>query len=170
VIVWTAGLGLFAALLPTPPKSPLPGDCVAVASGEQIRLITAIDQYAGRADIFISGSVQGTNSIERDDMRAHAPTWFDGHVAFGPDASNTRENGYEIAAWARRHQCHELIVLTSVAHLPRLLLALDRAGYHEPVLRHAVSLTAEGIVTFADRLHHLALAWTRYLVALVVDW
>lgn len=171
-VAWLAGFGIYLAVLPQPPTYELDrgDDCVAVASGRHARLITAIEQYGGRAEIFVSGATIGTNRRERDDMRRRDPGWFDGHVAFGWQARNTRQNGDEISRWAAAQHCHRLVLLSDDLHLPRLTLALRRAGYDGPVDLHAVALFADAHAAIAQRLRLAATAWTRYLAALLIDW
>lgn len=168
--LWLVGFALFITLLPRPPVTALAGDCVAVASGVHDRLITAIEVYADRADIFVSGAHEGTNHIERDDMRARAPKWFDQHVSFGQMARNTRENGIEISAWAQQRTCRVLVLVSDDAHLPRVHLALRRAGYAGPAASHAVARVFDDQHPWTERLLLAARAWSRFAVALAWDW
>ncbi len=47
-------------------------------------------------------------------------------VDLGHQALNTTGNAMEIAQWTREHQFRSIIVVTSVWHMPRALVELDR--------------------------------------------
>ena len=87
-------------------------------------------------------------------------------MTLGRQATSTRGNALETAAWARDHDIHTLIVVTAYYHMPRALTELRRALpgvtlYPDPVLR-----PQSGFLGPVVTLRLAAEEYTKYLLAL----
>lgn len=99
-------------------------DAIIVLTGGQDRISAASDLLAqGFAqNLFVSG-VGGGAEIE--DLIRLVPSlepYRSCCVSLGREAQNTRGNAVEVEKWAEQSGYHSLIIVTSLAHLPRAML------------------------------------------------
>lgn len=115
-------------------------DGIAVLTGGADRVETGLRLLRdGRADrVLISGVHPGASLAELDlpldfDRRALAP-----RVTLGRQATTTRGNAAEVAAWAAEYRLHSIRVVTAGYHMPRALLELRRAVPEAELVPHPV--------------------------------
>jgi uncharacterized SAM-binding protein YcdF (DUF218 family) len=130
VVIWGAGLVVFATSLPMPTsKNPPKADGVVVFTGGGDRLTPAMSLLnQGVAERLL---ISGVNpSVTRPELAAlwpGDPALFDCCVDLGTEAETTDGNAAELSDWTRSHGFTSLILVTSEFHMPRaLLLARDR--------------------------------------------
>lgn len=125
----------FTQKLPVHPvKAPI-ADAVVVLTGGPDRLeagLQLLEEGKGKR-LLISGVHAQT---QREDLAklvnpAYAK-YFDCCVDLDYAALNTRDNARETLGWAQGNGFSSVILVTSSYHLPRAMLALDRAGGQRP--------------------------------------
>jgi uncharacterized SAM-binding protein YcdF (DUF218 family) len=132
LVIWVSGLLGFAARIErsTPASDPAPAQGIVALTGVSgARIETAMRLLEdGKAQRML---VSGVNRMaSREDIRAVARApgrIYDCCVDLGFQATSTRTNASETAAWARAHHFTRLIVVTSDYHMPRSLLELKGA-------------------------------------------
>ncbi len=131
--VLAVGFGIFWITLPAPvPAANVSASAIVVVTGGSGRIATALALLdAGRApQMFVSGV--GPNVGVRDLVRGagglHRLELMECCIALGHQATNTFENGSEIAAWLKAHNIHDIILVSSNYHLPRASLELAMAA------------------------------------------
>ena len=112
--------------------------------------------------LLISGYGMGMGNWELAELRAMDPDYFACCVDVEDVARNTAENGRETAAWAARHGCDALLLVTDDEHMPRALLELwSRSGaiaVRPMAVRHAPARPADEAAVLLLREYHKLLA------------
>ena len=146
---------------------PRDAGCVSIFTGRQDRVLAAIDRFA--TDIvphmLITGTAEGTNRGERDEMVARAPDYFDCCAEFEREARNTLENAKATAAWARRLGCTRVTIVTDDYHLARALGAMRAVGAGLTVKGHAIPFVRSGELSFGKRARLIVPEFHKFLAA-----
>jgi uncharacterized SAM-binding protein YcdF (DUF218 family) len=168
VVAWGMGLVWFVWFTARPVPPPPVADGIVALTGGAERVETALRLLqAHRARwLLLSGTGIGVDLAVLAHRAGVDPVPLAGQVTLGRQATTTRGNALETAAWARDHDIHTLIVVTAYYHMPRALTELRRALpavtlYPEPVLRPQ-SGGPGPVVT----LRLTAEEYTKYLLAL----
>jgi uncharacterized SAM-binding protein YcdF (DUF218 family) len=169
VVAWVMGLAWFIQFAASPvPPSPEADGIVALTGGAE-RVETALRLLqAHRAHwLLLSGTGIGVDLAVLAHRAGVDPEPLADQVTLGRQATTTRGNALETAAWVHDHDIHTLIVVTAYYHMPRALTELRRALpgvtlYPEPVLRPRSGGLGQ-VVT----LRLTAGEYTKYLLALV---
>jgi uncharacterized SAM-binding protein YcdF (DUF218 family) len=170
---WAAGLAWFIWVADRVEPVPSRADGIVALTGGAERVETALRLLAaGRAEwLLVSGTGPGPDLAalaRRSGVDAAALT---PRVELGRQATSTRGNAIETAAWVRSKGIHSLIVVTAWYHMPRALTELARAlpgvalypapvepeGSHAPDLATARLLAEEYTKYLAARLDLTAL-------------
>lgn len=129
IVVFFAGFVLFASTIPREEVDfHRSADGIVALTGGTSRIADAVELLtAGRGQrLLISGVNPSTTPAELIRLNPELEKLFDCCVDLGHQALNTTGNAMEIAQWAREHQFRSIIVVTSVWHMPRALVELDR--------------------------------------------
>jgi len=169
VVAWDMGLVWFIQYA-TRPEPPVPeADGIVALTGGAERVETALRLLqAHRAQwLLLSGTGIGVDLAVLAHRAGVDPVPIAAQVTLGRQATTTRGNALETAAWAHDHDIHTLIVVTAYYHMPRALTELRRALpevtlYPEPVLRPQAGGLGP-VVT----LRLTAGEYTKYLLAVV---
>lgn len=126
---WLAGLAGFVRLANRVPVIPAHADGIVALTGGADRIEQALHLFAdGRANwLLISGIGPGIELASLARRAGLDPGPLAGRVTLGRQATSTRGNAMETAAWAQRKDIHTLIVVTAWYHMPRALTELHRA-------------------------------------------
>jgi uncharacterized SAM-binding protein YcdF (DUF218 family) len=147
-VMYGAGFGLF--LLRVPKAAPANAaveraDGIVALTGDDARLVPAVELLeagAGRR-LLITGVNPQTKKSELKVLLEGGAN-FDCCADLGFEATDTRGNAIEAAAWARMHQYKSVILITSNAHMPRSLLEFSAAMPEVRLVPYAVeSLQAD---------------------------
>ena len=128
-LIWAVGLVSFAARIvaSTPALEPPRSDAIVAltgASSERLEAAVRLLQDGKGKRLLISGvNPQARRSEVKDVARGVGHRW-DCCVDLGIQATSTRGNASETAAWAARHGYHTLIIVTADYHMPRAMLEL----------------------------------------------
>lgn len=163
---WLAGFVGFMQMANRAPAVPAHADGIVALTGGADRVETALHLLAnGRADwLLISGIGPGIELAPLARRAGLDPGPLAGHVTLGRQATSTRGNAVETAAWVQAKAIHTLIVVTAWYHMPRALAELQRAL--PGVVLHPVPVDPE-----ASRQPGLVMArllveeYTKYLAA-----
>jgi uncharacterized SAM-binding protein YcdF (DUF218 family) len=169
VVAWDMGLVWFiqfaARAMPPPPMA----DGIVALTGGAERVETALRLLRAHQAhwLLLSGTGIGADLAVLAHRAGVDPAPLADEVTLGRQATTTRGNALETAAWAREHDIHTLIVVTAYYHMPRALTELRRAMpevtlYPEPVLR-----PQSGFMGPLVTLRLTAEEYTKYLLALV---
>ncbi len=131
-LLWAVGLWAFVGRVAhsTPAAEPPVADGVVALTGASDARITAAMKLleTGKAQRML---ISGVNpQASRADIRGVAKAtrrFYDCCVDLGFQALDTVGNARETARWARKHDYHSLIVVTSDFHMPRAMLELRAA-------------------------------------------
>ncbi len=148
IISWTLGFALFAILLPRP-ASLVTTDAVVVPTGAQGRIARGMDMIAtGRARrMLITGVDRQVRPAELAEAQGVSLRIMACCVDLGREASDTRSNGVETAAWVRRNSYKSVRLVTTDWHMRRAKFELERAlGSDVTVLPDAVRSDASLVV------------------------
>ncbi len=148
VVTWTLGFALFAVLLPRPVDR-VTTDAVVVATGGQGRIARGIDMIAtGRARrMLITGVDRQVKPGELAEAQGVSRRIMVCCVDLGREASDTRSNGVETAAWVRRNKYRSVRLVTTDWHMRRAQFELERAlGSGVTVVPDAVRSDASLVV------------------------
>jgi len=126
---WAAGLVWFIRLADRAEPAPPRADGIVALTGGANRVETALHLLAeGRAEwLLVSGIGPGPDlaSLAKRSLVDAAP--LAARIELGRQATSTRGNAAETAAWVHAKQIHSLIVVTAWYHMPRALTELARA-------------------------------------------
>lgn len=169
-LVWLAGFAWFVRTATLPlPAPPVADGIVALTGGaDRVRaaLLLLADHRADRLLVTGIGGHAGFRDLARQAGIDPAP--LAARVTLGRGATSTRGNAEEIAAWARAHALHSLIVVTAFYHMPRALTEIGRALPDVRLYPAAVSpaglRTDEGLGTWGI-LRLLVVEYTKFLGA-----
>jgi len=140
LIGWVAGLAWFIRAAeraePTAPRA----DGIVALTGGADRVETALRLLAsGHARwLLVSGLGPGTDLATLARRAGVDTALLAPRIELGRQATSTRGNAVETAAWARAKDIHALIVVTAWYHMPRAMTELSRTMpdvvlYPEPV-------------------------------------
>lgn len=123
-VCYAIGFALFVVNLPLPAVvSASKADAIVALTGEGGRLAPAVlllEQGGGKR-LLISGVNKATSKRSLKTLLQDAGAAFDCCADLGFAAADTRGNAEEAARWARQHNYHSLIVVTTSYHMPRSL-------------------------------------------------
>jgi len=170
---WVAGLVWFVRVADRTEPAPPHADGIVALTGGASRVETALHLLAeGRAAwLLVSGIGPGPDlaTLAKRSLVDAAP--LAARIELGRQATSTRGNAEETAAWVQAKHIHSLIVVTAWYHMPRALTELARAvpgvvlypapvepeGSHAPDLAMARLLVEEYSKYLAARLDLTAL-------------
>jgi uncharacterized SAM-binding protein YcdF (DUF218 family) len=169
VVVWDIGLVWFIqyATRPEPPAPEADGIVALTGGAERVETALRLLQAHQARWLLLSGTGGGADLAVLAHRAGVDPAPLADQVTLGRQATSTRGNALETAAWARDHDIHTLIVVTAYYHMPRALTELRRALpgvtlYPEPVLR-----PQSGGLGPVVTLRLTAEEYSKYLLALV---
>lgn len=131
--IFAFGFIIFMGLMPRPVlSSDVSAEAIVVVTGGSGRIATALALLdAGRApQLFISGVghdakiedvVREAGGMQREELMHCC-------ITLGYQATNTYENGAEIASWLKENSVDDVILVSSNYHLPRARLELMMAA------------------------------------------
>jgi uncharacterized SAM-binding protein YcdF (DUF218 family) len=129
LLLWAAGLVWFVRLADRAEPAPPHADGIVALTGGANRVETALHLLAeGRAEwLLVSGIGPGPDlaSLAKRSLVDAAP--LAARIELGRQATSTRGNAAETAAWVQAKDIHSLIVVTAWYHMPRALTELARA-------------------------------------------
>jgi uncharacterized SAM-binding protein YcdF (DUF218 family) len=171
-----AGLGLLAGALgfawfvhaATSPAAPPPrADGIVALTGGADRVETALRLLAdgGAGKLLLSGIGGNAELATLAHLAGIDPAPIEARVTIGRNATTTRGNADETAAWARSNAIRSLIVVTAGYHMPRALAEIGRAApgltlYPLPVTPHGLRDAGA-----APRLRLMAEEYVKFLAA-----
>jgi uncharacterized SAM-binding protein YcdF (DUF218 family) len=128
VVVWALGFAAFVILLPRPAGF-IKTDAIVVPTGAQGRIARGTELLAkGRARrMLITGVDRRVKPAELAEAQQVSFKIMACCVDLGRDASDTRSNGDETAAWIRRNKYQSVRLVTSDWHMRRARFELERA-------------------------------------------
>ncbi|MBN9561414.1 MAG: YdcF family protein [Alphaproteobacteria bacterium] len=169
-LVWVSGFAWFVHRANLAGNAPARADGIVALTGGAGRVEMALRLLVeGRARIALLSGIGGGAELAQFAHRAGLdPAPLDGRVTLGRNATSTRGNATETAAWAREHEIRSLIVVTAGYHMPRALTELghampDVALYPVPVMPPAMQ--GPGGVRDAATLRLLAEEYTKWLAS-----
>jgi uncharacterized SAM-binding protein YcdF (DUF218 family) len=132
-VVWifacyAIGFALFVLNLPPPATdSATRADAIVALTGEGGRLAPAVSllEQGGGQRLLITGVNKSTSKRNLKTLLQDAGPAFDCCADLGFAAADTRGNAEETAIWAREHDYHSLIVVTTSYHMPRSLAEFE---------------------------------------------
>ncbi|TCZ56010.1 YdcF family protein [Roseicella aquatilis] len=166
-----AGFARFLVLTTTAPADPArPTDGIAVLTGGAERVETGLRLLRdGQARLLlVSGTHPGVTLSDVAHLAAMQPEDLAGRVRLGHEATTTRGNAAEIAAWARAERLGSLRIVTAGYHMPRALLELHRVLPDVALLPHPLLPATLRQAEAATRLRTWSLLGREYLKYLAV--
>ncbi len=173
LLAWAAGLAWFIRIADRPEPPPPRADGIVALTGGADRVETALHLLAaGRAAwLLVSGIGPGTDLTSLAKRTGVDAGPLAARIELGRQATSTRGNAVETAAWVQAKHIRSLIVVTAWYHMPRALTELARAlpgvalyaapvdpeGSHQPGLAMARLLVEEYSKYLAARLDLTAL-------------
>jgi uncharacterized SAM-binding protein YcdF (DUF218 family) len=159
LVAGAVGFAWFVHVVSRPAPAPPQADGIVALTGGADRVETALRLLAaGRAGKLLLSGIGGNAELATLAHRAGIdPLPIAARVTLGRNATTTRGNADETAAWARENAIRSLIVVTAGYHMPRALAEIGRAApnltlYPMPVtprpLREAG--TAQGLRLIAE--------------------
>ncbi len=141
VILWGAGLLVFATLIPEAVDQPRARTgAIVVLTGGSGRLHQGLQLLADKRarKLFVSGVYRGVDVAELLQVSQHSPEELACCVFIGYEADDTRGNAAETAAWVRDQKLLSLRLVTATYHMPRSLLEFRRAMPTVEIIAHPV--------------------------------
>ena len=128
LVVWALGFAVFVIMLPLP-AGLTKTDAIVVPTGAQGRIARGIDLIAKRAArrMLITGVDCSVKPAELAEAQHVSLKVMACCVDLGREASDTRSNGDETAAWIRRNKYQSVRLVTSDWHMRRARFELERA-------------------------------------------
>jgi uncharacterized SAM-binding protein YcdF (DUF218 family) len=152
VIFWlallAAGFAIFLTLLPSPvPAHSVKGDAIVVVTGGFGRVAAgvALLQIERAPKLFISGVGKGVRVVDvlrEAGIPPEVAVIYAPQVSLGHQATNTVENGTEIAAWVKEQGISNIILVSSRYHLPRAQLEVLMAAPGLHITPYATDIEA----------------------------
>lgn len=171
LLLLAGGFLWFLRLAATGPAAPGQAtDGIAVLTGGAERVETGLRLLReGRAGVLlISGAHRQVGLPDVARLAAMGTEDLAGRVALGHEATTTRGNATEIAAWARAAGLRSLRIVTAGYHMPRALLELRRALPDTELVAHPVTPAPLREAGAAGRLRTWSLLGREYLKYLAV--
>jgi uncharacterized SAM-binding protein YcdF (DUF218 family) len=130
LVAGAIGFAWFVHVATTPAQPPPQADGIVALTGGADRVETALRLLAGgRAGKLLLSGIGGNAELA---TLAHLagvdPAPIEARVTLGRNATTTRGNADETAAWARDNAIRSLIVVTAGYHMPRALAEIGRAA------------------------------------------
>ena len=128
LVVWALGFAVFVIMLPLP-AGLTKTDAIVVPTGAQGRIARGSDLIAKRAArrMLITGVDRSVKPAELAEAQHVSLKVMACCVDLGREASDTRSNGDETAAWIRRNKYQSVRLVTSDWHMRRARFELERA-------------------------------------------
>ncbi len=170
-LLWAVGLAAFITGLPGPSQdAPGKADGVVVfTGGGGARITTGMTIFANGAGerLLISGVHPDTSRERLSEFWDGAPDMFNCCVDLGREARSTEGNAEESAAWARKHEYNDLILVTSDYHIPRAIAATKAKMPDASITPYVVAsgyLNEKGRPLSRQAWRKLAGEYTKYLL------
>jgi uncharacterized SAM-binding protein YcdF (DUF218 family) len=141
VVLWCAGLLIFATLMPEAvDEARARTDAIVVLTGGSGRLRQGLQLLADKQarKLFVSGVYRGVDVAALLQVSQHSPEELECCVFIGYEADDTRGNAAETAAWIRDQKFLSLRLVTATYHMPRSLLEFRRAMPTVEIIAHPV--------------------------------
>lgn len=143
MMLWTVGLLAFAARVDksTPADDPDPAQAIVALTGPgQMRIPTGVKllELAKGKRLLVSGVNRDVRPVELQAVAKATRGVYDCCIDLGFEATDTKGNAAETAAWARAHHYTSLIVVTADYHMPRALLELKGTMPHADLTAYPV--------------------------------
>ncbi len=128
LLFWMLGFVVFAVSLPRAADAKLKTDVIVVPTGGVGRTVRGAEilKAGGAARMFISGVAATTRGREIAAENRLDPRLFACCVDLGREASDTRSNAEETAAWLRARKAKSVRLVTTDWHMPRARFELDQ--------------------------------------------
>jgi uncharacterized SAM-binding protein YcdF (DUF218 family) len=128
LVVWALGFAVFVIMLPLP-AGLTKTDAIVVPTGAQGRIARGTDLIAKRVArrMLITGVDRSVKPAELAEAQHVSLKVMACCVDLGREASDTRSNGDETAAWIRRNKYQSVRLVTSDWHMRRARFELERA-------------------------------------------
>lgn len=144
VLVWLAGLAVFARFAAQPPADAADErvtDAIVVLTGGSERLATGFELLARdrAAKLFVSGVYQGVEVIELLALQREDPGELECCVVLGYEAADTEGNARETAEWMATEGFRSLRLVTANYHMPRSLVEFRRHLPDAEIVPHPVT-------------------------------
>jgi uncharacterized SAM-binding protein YcdF (DUF218 family) len=141
VVLWCAGLLIFATLMPEAvDEARARTDAIVVLTGGSGRLRQGLQLLADKQarKLFVSGVYRGVDVAALLQVSQYSPEELECCVFIGYEADDTRGNAAETAAWIRDQKFLSLRLVTATYHMPRSLLEFRRAMPTVEIIAHPV--------------------------------
>jgi len=128
LLVWMLGFVAFVVFLPRAADPKLKTDVIVVPTGGVGRTVRGaqILSGGGAERMFISGVAATTKGREIAAENSLDPKLFACCVDLGREASDTRSNAEETAAWLKARKAKSVRLVTTDWHMPRARFELDQ--------------------------------------------
>ena len=128
LVMWALGFAIFVIMLPLPARL-TKTDAIVVPTGAQGRIARGTDLIAKRVArrMLITGVDRSVKPAELAEAQHVSLKVMACCVDLGREASDTRSNGDETAAWIRRNKYQSVRLVTSDWHMRRARFELERA-------------------------------------------
>jgi uncharacterized SAM-binding protein YcdF (DUF218 family) len=167
VIAGAIGFAWFVHVATTPAQPPPQADGIVALTGGADRVETALRLLAeGRADKLLLSGIGGNAELATLARLAGVdPAPIEARVTLGRNATTTRGNADETAAWARENAIRSLIVVTAGYHMPRALAEIERAAPNLTLYPLPVTPRTLRDAAAAPRLRLMAEEYVKFLAA-----
>lgn len=168
LLAWMLGFVAFVVFLPRATDPQIKTDVIVVPTGGagRTRRGAQILKAGGARRMFISGVASATKGREIAVENRLDPRLFACCVDLGREASDTRSNAEETAAWLRARKATSVRLVTTDWHMPRARFELDQ------VVDPSVRIVDDGVDSEAD-FSVLLREYNKYLVrrvAVLAGW
>lgn len=128
LVMWALGFAVFVVMLPLP-AGLTKTDAIVVPTGAGGRIARGTDLVAKRVArrMLITGVDRSVKLAELAEAQHVSLKVMACCVDLGREASDTRSNGDETAAWVRRNEYQSVRLVTSDWHMRRAQFELERA-------------------------------------------
>ncbi len=140
---------------------------IALTGGGGARLTAAVElaQRTSTGVVFISGVNPNTPDAAVCELANASDTICQDRVEIGRNATSTRENALEVAAWAREHGHNALIIVTSDYHMPRSVVEIQAQLPDVELIPYRVHLEPNRPWwTSPNAVRHLSVEYVKFLV------
>jgi uncharacterized SAM-binding protein YcdF (DUF218 family) len=129
LLAWMLGFVAFVVFLPRAADPKLKTDVIVVPTGGAGRTVRGAEilKSGGAKRMFISGVAATTKAREIAAENRLDPKLFACCVDLGREASDTRSNAEETAAWLKARKAKSVRLVTTDWHMPRARFELDQA-------------------------------------------